>query len=110
MGVMQFGTQYVELLPQDILYSFGALKDIKGDVFVGCFKHNGNDVYYVVSNSVEAGIKTFKADFLENVNVKLTGLNYVSDDNPSGQITKSNVSSIGFNLAGSEAVMIEVIK
>jgi hypothetical protein len=109
-GIMQFGTQHVKLLPKDVLYSFGKLKDISGDVFVGCFTYNGNDLYYVINNSVDLGVKTFKADFTENVNLKLTSLTYVNDSNLSGQITKENVSSAGFNLAGSEAVLIEVVK
>jgi hypothetical protein len=79
-------------------------------VFVGCFTYNGNDLYYVINNSVDLGVKTFKADFTENVNLKLTSLTLVNDSNLSGQITKENVSSVGFNLAGSEAVLIEVVK
>jgi hypothetical protein len=109
-GIMQFGAQYVELIAEDILYSFGALRKVSGDAFVGCFTHNGNDVYYVVNNSVSSGIKTFKADFTSNVNVRLTGLNYVTDENPSGTVSITDVNTVGFNLAGGEAVLIEVIK
>lgn len=109
-GIMQFGVKYLEVMPEDILYSFGALRNIKGDAFVGCFTHNGNDVYYVVNNSVTTGVKTFKADFSENVNLRLTGLNYVTDKNPNGRVEYSDLNTIGFNLAGGEAVLIEVIK
>lgn len=109
-GVMQFGMQFVELIPTDVLYSFGKLRDIKGDAFVGCFKYNGNDLYYIVNNSVDSGLKTFKADFIEEVNLKITGLNYVTDENPSGQIVKTGVSSVGFNLSGGEGVLVEVVR
>lgn len=109
VGIMQFGTQHVELMPEDVLYSFGNLYNITGDAFVGCFTHEGNEVYYIVNNSVDSGVKTFKADFIENVNVRLTNLNYVSQTNPNGQIVKSDANSIGFNLAGGEAILLEVL-
>ena len=109
-GVMQFGVQHAKLIHDDVLYSYGSLRDIHGDAFVGCFSHEGNDVYYIVNNSVDSGIKTFKADFIDNVNVRLTGLRYVSEENPTGQIVKENTLSVGFNLSGGEGVLLEVLK
>ena len=109
-GIMQFGTQYVKLIAQDVLYGFGSLRDIQGDAFVGCFSHGANDVYYIVNNSVDAGIQTFKADFAESVNVRLTGLRYVGEENPNGQIVKENTTSVGFNLSGGEGVLLEVLR
>ena len=109
-GVMQFGAQHIKLIPQDVLYSYGNLRDIRGDAFVGCFSHEGNDVYYIVNNSVDSGIKTFKADFIDNADVRLTSLRYVSEDNPTGQIVKENALSVGFNLSGGEGVLLEVLK
>ncbi len=109
-GVMQFGNQHLALIAEDVLYSYGKLRNVSGDAFVGCFEQNGNDVYYIVNNSVDSGIKTFKADFTSNVNVRLTSLNYVTQDNMVGQITKNNVRSIGFNLSGGEGILVEVLK
>ncbi len=110
MGVMQFGNQYIELIAQDELFSFGSLREISGDVFVGCFKHGDNDVYYIVNNSLDSGIKTFKADFVDKVNVRLTGISLITEDNPSGRISKENTDVVAFNLTGGEAVLLEVIK
>lgn len=109
-GVMQFGTQHVELIAKDVLYNYGELRNISGDAFVGCFEYNGNDVYYVVNNSVDSGSKTFKANFNNAVNVNLINTNFVSDVNPIGEVTKNNVTSVGFNLSGGEAILLEVLK
>ncbi len=109
-GIMQFGTQHLELIAKDVLYAYGELTDVSGDAFVGCFDYNGNDVYYVVNNSVDSGIKTFKADFNGAVNVRVISSNFVSDENPDGQIVKNNVTSIGFNLTGGEGILLEVLK
>jgi hypothetical protein len=109
-GIMQFGTQHLELIAKDLLYAYGELSDVSGDAFVGCFDYNGNDVYYVVNNSVDSGIKTFKADFNGAVNVRLISSNFVSDENLDGQIVKNNVTSVGFNLTGGEGILLEVLK
>ncbi len=109
-GIIQFGTQHLELIAKDVLNGYGELREVSGDAFVGCFDYNGNDLYYVVNNSVDSGIKTFKADFNKAVNVKLISSNFVSDENPNGQIVKNNVTSIGFNLTGGEGILLEVLK
>ncbi len=109
-GIMQFGKQHLELMAEDVLYSYGMLRDVSGDAFVGCFDYKGDDVYYVVNNSLDSGIKTFKADFVDTVNVKLISSAFVTPENPEGVIIKNNVSSVGFNLTGGEGVLVEVLK
>ncbi len=109
-GIMQFGIQHLELMAEDVLYSYGMLRDVSGDAFVGCFDYKGDDVYYVVNNSLDSGIKTFKADFVDTVNVKLISSAFVTPENPEGVIIKNNVSSVGFNLTGGEGVLVEVLK
>ena len=55
-------------------------------------------------------MKTFKADFTKDVNLSLTGLTLQTEQNPNGRVEYSDVNSIGFNLAGGEAILIEVEK
>ena len=77
---------------------------------MGFFTCGDKDVYYVVNNSVSSGVKTFKADFNSDVDLRLTGLNYVTEQTPNGQVEYSGVNSVGFNLSGGEEELIEVIK
>ncbi len=101
-GVMQYGNQAIKLVPEDTLYGYGLLNNITGgDAFVGCFELDGKQVYYIVNNSINAGVQTLKADFVDKVNVRLTNLNGVS--------TYSNTYSVGFNLSGGEAILLEVL-
>lgn len=101
-GVIQFGKQVLRLVKDDTLYSYGYLNNISGgDTFVGCFDNNGKTVYYIVNNSINSGRKTFKADFLKKVNVKLTNLD--------GERIYNDAYSVGFNLSGGQAVLMEVL-
>lgn len=101
-GVMQFGNQTLQMVKEDTLYGYGYLNNISGgDTFVGCFDNNGKAVYYIVNNSVNAGRQTFKADFLKKVNVKLTNLD--------GTKVVNDAYSVGFNLSGGQAVLLEVL-
>lgn len=99
-GVIQFGTQHVALPQSELLFSYGLLSNVFGDALVGCFNYNGKDVYYVVNNSCDAGTTTFKADFHDYVNVNMI--------NGDGTVSQSNVLSVGFNLSGGEAMLLEV--
>ena len=100
-GVMQFGEQKLNLIEKDTLNRYGKLKNIHGDAFVGCFDNNGKDVYYIVNNSITEGIRTFKIDFNGKVNVRMT--------NYHGVTSKENVSCVGINLSGGEAMLLEVL-
>ncbi len=106
-GVIQYGTQALTMVPEDTLYSFGLLNNITGgDAFVGCFEYidalgQVKQVYYIVNNSINAGVQTLKADFVDNVNIRLTNLN--------GSVEYNNVYSAGFNLSGGEAILLEVL-
>ena len=102
-GVIQYGKQLLPLSTDDVLYGYGLLGDIEGgDIFVGCFDHNGNDVYYIVNNSFNAGRTTFKANFLDKVDVTLT--------NSEGKTDVNDTLSVGFNLSGGQAILLEVHK
>ena len=101
-GVIQFGKNVVPLVQKDVLYSYELLNNISGgDTFVGCFDHNGKAVYYIVNNSINAGRQTFKAEFLDKVNVRLT--------NSEGTTTLMDTYSAGFNLSGGQAILLEVL-
>lgn len=100
-GIMQTGTQHLILVEDDVLSSFGELKKIHGDTFVGCYELDGKSVYYVVNNSCDAGVQTFKLDFRGKVNVRLT--------NAEGVYEYENTSTVGVNLAGGDAVLVEVL-
>lgn len=102
-GIIQYGTQNCEVELDDVLYGFGDLYTITGgDSFVGCFERDGKPVYYVVNNSVDAGITTFVAQFYNKTNVRLTNLR-------DGVRTFSDEYSVGFNLSGGQAVLLEVL-
>lgn len=102
-GVIQYGKQVLPLVAEDTLYGYGLLSDIEGgDIFVGCFDCEGNDVYYIVNNSFNAGRTTFKANFLDKVDVTLT--------NSEGVIDVQDTFSVGFNLSGGQAILLEVKK
>lgn len=100
-GVIQYGNTILPTPAEDTLHGYGLLGSIDGDAFVGCFDNNGKDVYYIVSNSVNAGRQTFKANFLDKVNVRLTNLD--------GTSTTLDTYSVGFNLSGGQAVLLEVL-
>lgn len=100
-GIMQFGNQVLPVPEEDVLSSYGNLKSITGgDALVGCFDHNGKTVYYIMHDSITEGIKTFNISFDKKCNVHL--LNGDIDDSVNG------VYSVGVNLSGGEAVLIEV--
>ena len=101
-GVIQFGKNILPLVQNDVLYSYELLNNISGgDSFVGCFDLNGKAVYYIVNNSINAGRQTFKAEFLEKVNVRLT--------NSEGVTMVSDTYSAAFNLSGGQAILLEVL-
>lgn len=100
-GIMQFGNQVLPVPEEDVLGSYGNLKNITGgDALVGCFDHNGKTVYYIMHDSIAEGIKTFNISFDKKCNVHL--LNGDMDESVNG------VYSVGVNLSGGEAVLIEV--
>ncbi len=102
IGVMQIGKQIVPMLSEDSIYSYGPLKEIDGgDLFVGCFDHNGKAVYYIMNNSTEGATKTFTAKFLHNVDARISNSDIVKSCN--------NTSSIGFNLTAGQAILLEVL-
>lgn len=115
-GVIQFGKQTLPLVAEDTLYGYGLLGNVTGgDAFVGCFDYNGKDVYYIVNNSVNAGRSTFKADFLTNVsNVKLYNLDIAQYNEEHGidqnYLEYNDISSVGFNLSGGDAILLEVTR
>lgn len=101
-GVMQFGKQIVPMQYADTIYSYGPLKEVVGgNVFVGCFDHNGKPAYYIMNNSTQGATQTFKANFLTDVNVKVSNI----DTNK----TYTNTTCIGFNLTAGQAVLLEVL-
>ena len=104
MGVIQFGKQNFSLQMEDVLYNYDVLSNITGgDTFVGCFKKpDGKPAYYILNNSFTAGSTTFKADFYKKSNIKLTNLQ-------DGINTFENTYSVGFNLSGGQAVLLEVL-
>ncbi len=101
VGLMQFGNQVLPIPEEDTLDSFGELKNITGgDALVGCFDHNGKNVYYIVNDSITAGRQTFNISFGNKCNLRM--LNGETDG------YYNNVYSVGVNLSGGEAVLIEV--
>lgn len=101
-GVIQFGQNILPLVQEDVLYGYELLNNVSGgDSFVGCFDNNGKAVYYIVNNSLNAGRQTFKAEFLEKVNVRLT--------NSEGTTTILDTYNAGFNLSGGQAILLEVL-
>lgn len=102
LGIMQFGEFKNDLEDIDELTTCGYLKNVSGgDAFIGCFELNGKKLYYVVNNSLTAGITTFQCDFTQKVNVKSISLKR-------GEKSASGVYSYAFNLSAGEAVLLEV--
>ena len=101
-GIMQFGDFKLDIQGKDVLYGYGLLNNIKGgDTFVGCFEKDGKPVFYIVNNSVTSGRKTFVANFIDKVNVRLTNLEGVTNC--------EQTYAVGFNLSGGEAILLEVL-
>lgn len=102
IGVMQIGKQIVPVISEDCVYSYGPLKEIVGgDLFVGCFDHNGKPAYYIMNNSTESATKTFTARFLKNINSRISNNQTIQ--------TFNNTTSIGFNLTAGQAILLEVL-
>ena len=101
IGLMQFGYPVLPLPEEDVLESFGELKNITGgDALVGCFDHNGKNVYYIVHDSIVNGSQTFTVSFDKKCDVRL--INAETDK------IVEDTYSVGVNLSGGEAVLIEV--
>lgn len=102
-GIIQYGVQNCEVVLDDVLYNYGGLYAISGgDTFVGCFEREGKPVYYIVNNSVNAGITTFTAQFYNKTNVRLTNLR-------DGVRNFNDEYCVSFNLSGGQAVLLEVL-
>ena len=102
LGIMQFGEFKNDLEDVDKLETCGYLKNVSGgDSFIGCFELNGKKLYYVVNNSLTAGITTFQCDFTRKVSVTSRSLKY-------GENSASGVYSYAFNLSAGEAILLEV--
>ena len=100
-GIMQFGNQVLAIPEEDVLTSYGELKNIAGgDALVGCFDHNGKDVYYIMHDSITEGIKTFTISFRKKCDVRIV--------NADTDTVVRDAYSVGVNLSGGEAVLIEV--
>ncbi len=104
IGIMQLGKQNYKVELEDVLYNYDVLNNITGgDTFVGCFKKpDGKTAYYIVNNSINAGITTFKADLYKKSNIRLTNL-------ANGVQEFKNAFSVGFNLSGGQAILLEVM-
>lgn len=102
-GIIQFGQQLLSIPNSDKLYGFKELRLVSGgNSIVGCFeKDNGNSVFYILNNSINAGEQTF--------NISLNKIADIRMVNRDMDISLEGVSSVGVNLAGGEAVAIEVI-
>lgn len=102
-GIIQYGEQLLSIPNSDKLYGFKELRLISGgNCIVGCFeKDNGNSVFYILNNSINAGEQTFNVSLNKISNVRMVNRNM--------DTSLEDVGSVGVNLAGGEAVAIEVI-
>ena len=103
-GIMQFGSYQNDLVAEDILTSFGPLKDITGgNALVGCFENKDSYIYYVVNNSINVGNSIFVCNFNNKINAKT--INYKL-----GEKEYTNSYALGFSLSAGEAILVEVTK
>ncbi len=102
-GIQYYGNcDLIYLEEDDIINTQNDLYYVDGgDAFVGVFTYNNKPMYYIVNNSYDCGIKTFTAKFRNKVNVHSLNLNVDT-------ITR-NTYATSFNLAGGDAILLEVL-
>ena len=99
--VAQYGDKKLNISPDVEVNTYSPIYNISGgDALVGIFNNNNKKVFYIINNSINCGIKTFKVSLTSKKNIHL--LNSSIDKN----IDDSYCAS--FNLSAGEAVLMEV--